>query len=158
MFFCFSPDFQEREKNDDTSEDGHQNDDPEKDEQAHLLSHSLQQKPQEEEKSDQAAAAWSSLGVSPPSSTIPSGSLPLPTLSEISLEVKPGELVCVYGPTGCGKSSLLLSLLGEVRRVEGTVEVRNDNVIFKRCFVGFAGGLGGAVKTVGYCLCCACGE
>ena len=46
------------------------------------------------------------------------------TLSDIALEVKPGELVCVYGPTGCGKSSLLLSLLGEVRRVRGTVEVR----------------------------------
>lgn len=46
------------------------------------------------------------------------------TLTDVSLEVKPGELVCVYGPTGCGKSSLLLSLLGEVRRVEGTVEVR----------------------------------
>lgn len=45
------------------------------------------------------------------------------TLSGVNLEVKPGELVCVYGPTGCGKSSLLLSLLGEVRRVEGTVEV-----------------------------------
>lgn len=45
------------------------------------------------------------------------------TLSDITLEVKPGELVCVYGPTGCGKSSLLLSILGEVRRVRGTVEV-----------------------------------
>ncbi|CAN0009138.1 unnamed protein product, partial [Ectocarpus sp. 4 AP-2014] len=45
------------------------------------------------------------------------------TLSDVTLEVKPGELVCVYGPTGCGKSSLLLSLLGEVRRVEGTVEI-----------------------------------
>ncbi|CAM9715193.1 unnamed protein product, partial [Hapterophycus canaliculatus] len=45
------------------------------------------------------------------------------TLSNVTLEVKPGELVCVYGPTGCGKSSLLLSLLGEVRRVEGTVEI-----------------------------------
>ena len=47
-----------------------------------------------------------------------------PTLQDVSLEVKPGELVCIYGPTGCGKSSLLLSLLGEVRRLQGTVHVR----------------------------------
>lgn len=44
-------------------------------------------------------------------------------LNDINLQVKPGELVCVYGPTGCGKSTLLLSLLGEVRRVQGAVEV-----------------------------------
>lgn len=46
-----------------------------------------------------------------------------PTLSDITLEVKPGELICVYGQTGCGKSSLLLSILGEVRRLQGSVQV-----------------------------------
>lgn len=66
-----------------------------------------------------------------PLTTTPSPTSPLlsptdqaATLTDVTLEVKPGELVCVYGPTGCGKSSLLLSLLGEVRRVGGTVEVR----------------------------------
>ncbi len=38
-------------------------------------------------------------------------------LSGVELHAQPGELVCVYGPTGCGKSSLLLALLGEMRRV-----------------------------------------
>lgn len=69
----------------------------------------------------------------PPTTTpSPTSSLLSPTdqaatLTDITLEVKPGELVCVYGQTGCGKSSLLLSLLGEVRRVEGTVEVRSES-------------------------------
>eukprot|EP00639_Heterosigma_akashiwo_P019445 CAMPEP_0206389564 /NCGR_PEP_ID=MMETSP0294-20121207/18026_1 /ASSEMBLY_ACC=CAM_ASM_000327 /TAXON_ID=39354 /ORGANISM="Heterosigma akashiwo, Strain CCMP2393" /LENGTH=335 /DNA_ID=CAMNT_0053841651 /DNA_START=107 /DNA_END=1110 /DNA_ORIENTATION=- len=37
-------------------------------------------------------------------------------LRGINLEVRPGDLVCIYGPTGCGKSSLLLALLGELGR------------------------------------------
>lgn len=78
----------------------------------------------EEEKSGRAADD------TPPTTTpSPTHSLLSPadqaamTLTDVTLEVKPGELVCVYGPTGCGKSSLLLSLLGEVRRAAGTVEV-----------------------------------
>ncbi|KAG5191529.1 ABC transporter type 1, transmembrane domain-containing protein [Tribonema minus] len=52
-----------------------------------------------------------------------------PTLVGIDLEAGPGQLVCIYGPTGCGKSSLLMgdwevpAILGEVRRLEGTVQV-----------------------------------
>lgn len=126
----FFRNFQKREKKEDDSEDGHQDDEQrQEDEQAHLLS--VQQKPQEEEKNDQDAAGGVRVDMVLPSSTLPSDSLPLPALSGISLEVKPGELVCVYGPTGCGKSTLLLSLLGEVRRVEGTVEVRKDDGIMK---------------------------
>ncbi|MGC2780708.1 MAG: ABC transporter ATP-binding protein [Bradyrhizobium sp.] len=33
-------------------------------------------------------------------------------LSRISLEIKPGEFVCVVGPSGCGKSTLLRLLAG----------------------------------------------
>lgn len=73
---------------------------------------------QEEQKSRQTDTLL------PGGSAIPTTMPPVPTLREVTLEVNPGELVCVYGPTGCGKSSLLMSLLGEVRRVEGTVEVR----------------------------------
>lgn len=130
LLFSCAPKCQERQINEDDSEHGH-GDDEGNDEQAHLLGHNIQQQQQdssEEQKNDAvaaAAAALAKLGVPPPSSTVPlvGGAAPLPTLSEVSLEVKPGELVCVYGPTGCGKSTLLLSLLGEVRRVEGTVEV-----------------------------------
>ncbi|CBJ26643.1 conserved unknown protein [Ectocarpus siliculosus] len=42
-----------------------------------------------------------------------------PTLSNINLEIKPKQLVCVYGATGAGKSSLLMACLQELVTVEG---------------------------------------
>eukprot|EP00966_Prymnesium_polylepis_P209421 4851127-Prymnesium_polylepis.1 len=42
-----------------------------------------------------------------------------PTLAAVSLAAKPGELVCIYGACGGGKSSLLAALCGEVRHLGG---------------------------------------
>ena len=39
----------------------------------------------------------------------------------IDLTVEKGHLVAVVGQVGCGKSSLLSALLGEIRKLEGTV-------------------------------------
>ena len=36
----------------------------------------------------------------------------------------PGELVAVVGQVGCGKSSLIASLLSEMIRVEGDVTIK----------------------------------
>ena len=36
------------------------------------------------------------------------------TLKDINLEIKKGEFVCIIGETGCGKTSLLLSMLGDL--------------------------------------------
>ena len=36
------------------------------------------------------------------------------TLKDIDLEFKKGEFVCIIGEVGCGKTSLLLSMLGEL--------------------------------------------
>eukprot|EP00854_Cymbomonas_tetramitiformis_P009056 gene9056-10731_t len=43
-----------------------------------------------------------------------------PTLKELDLEVTPGSLVVVYGPTAAGKSSLLSAALGEISRLSGS--------------------------------------
>ncbi|KAL3867301.1 hypothetical protein ACJMK2_044515, partial [Sinanodonta woodiana] len=42
-------------------------------------------------------------------------------LKGISLQVRKGELLAVIGPVGAGKSSLLMSLLGELPPVEGKI-------------------------------------
>jgi ABC-type multidrug transport system fused ATPase/permease subunit len=44
-----------------------------------------------------------------------------PTLENINLDIKKGELVMVTGRVGSGKSSLLNALLGEINKLEGQV-------------------------------------
>ena len=44
-------------------------------------------------------------------------------VEQTSLEVKPGEFVCLLGPSGCGKSTLLNSVAGYVQPSEGAVTV-----------------------------------
>lgn len=41
------------------------------------------------------------------------------TLSNINLSIKPGSLVCIIGPIGSGKSSLLSAILGEMYLISG---------------------------------------
>ena len=49
---------------------------------------------------------------------------PTPTLEGISLSVRKGELVGVYGRVGAGKTSLASAIIGDMHRREGTVSVR----------------------------------
>lgn len=44
-----------------------------------------------------------------------------PALQSVSLEVRPGEVVGVVGTNGAGKSSLLLSITGIVKPVQGDI-------------------------------------
>lgn len=44
-------------------------------------------------------------------------------ISEIELEVDPGQIVAVLGPNGGGKTSFFRALLGELPRRRGTVEL-----------------------------------
>ncbi|XP_048247853.1 ATP-binding cassette sub-family C member 4-like isoform X3 [Haliotis rufescens] len=46
------------------------------------------------------------------------------TLDKISASVKAGELLAVIGPVGAGKSSLLMSILGELPTSEGKIQVK----------------------------------
>ncbi|XP_023235791.1 multidrug resistance-associated protein 4-like isoform X1 [Centruroides sculpturatus] len=47
-----------------------------------------------------------------------------PTLNGISLNMQSGELLIVIGPVGSGKTSLLMSLLGEIPITSGEVSVK----------------------------------
>ncbi|XP_033637557.1 multidrug resistance-associated protein 4-like [Asterias rubens] len=46
------------------------------------------------------------------------------TLENVSFSVEPGELLAVIGPVGCGKSSLLMALLGELPSISGVVSLQ----------------------------------
>ena len=50
----------------------------------------------------------------------------LTALDRVSLEVAPGEFLCLVGPSGCGKSTLLRVCAGLMRGHEGEVEVRAE--------------------------------
>lgn len=42
---------------------------------------------------------------------------------DVDLRVKKGELVAIIGPVGCGKSSLLQAIIGEMPKVTGKVQL-----------------------------------
>ena len=47
-------------------------------------------------------------------------------LKRVDLTCKPGELIAVVGGVGCGKSSVLAAILGEVRKASGRVVVSGN--------------------------------
>lgn len=49
-----------------------------------------------------------------------------PVFTDVSLTLEPGSLTVVVGPSGAGRSALLLALTGRMRGVTGNVELRGD--------------------------------
>jgi len=49
-------------------------------------------------------------------------------LTDISLEIYPGEFIIFFGPSGCGKSTLLYSISGLERNITGDILVKGDNL------------------------------
>ncbi|WP_255989531.1 ABC transporter ATP-binding protein [Chitinolyticbacter albus] len=50
------------------------------------------------------------------------------TVEDITLNIAPGEFVCLLGPSGCGKSTLLGALAGHLTPASGTLQVDGANV------------------------------
>ncbi|XP_029317557.1 ATP-binding cassette sub-family C member 9 isoform X1 [Cottoperca gobio] len=51
----------------------------------------------------------------------------LSTLSDINICIPTGQLTMIVGQVGCGKSSLLLAMLGEMQTIDGRVHWSNKN-------------------------------
>lgn len=49
---------------------------------------------------------------------------PLLLAPSLNIQIPKGALVAVVGPVGCGKSSLVSALLGEMEKLEGAVSVK----------------------------------
>ncbi|CAL1537561.1 unnamed protein product [Lymnaea stagnalis] len=56
--------------------------------------------------------------------------MPEPTLRNINIKILPGSLVAVVGTVGCGKSSLLSAILGEMNKVKGKVTVKHESIAY----------------------------
>ena len=51
-----------------------------------------------------------------------------PVLKNVSFSVQPGELLCVLGPNGVGKSTLFRCMLGLLREYEGSISVNGAEI------------------------------
>src|ERR1041385_2952238 len=57
-------------------------------------------------------------------------------MSDVSLEVRRNEFVCLVGPSGCGKSTLLRLVAGLVAPTGGTVSIGGTRVTEPRDDIG----------------------
>ncbi|WP_298121526.1 ABC transporter ATP-binding protein, partial [uncultured Aurantimicrobium sp.] len=51
-----------------------------------------------------------------------------PVISNVTLEIKPGEVVTLVGPNGAGKTSLLESISGVIGISGGDIEMDGESI------------------------------
>ncbi|MCX7030751.1 MAG: ATP-binding cassette domain-containing protein [Spirochaetes bacterium] len=54
---------------------------------------------------------------------------PARIVERVSLQVGPGRTECIVGPTGCGKTTLLLTIAGLKAAQEGTVDLDGSSIV-----------------------------
>src|ERR1700722_3059206 len=59
----------------------------------------------------------------------------VPVVREVTLGVRPGEVVALLGPNGAGKTTTLETIAGLNRPISGTVELSGENVGGKPAYV-----------------------
>jgi len=80
------------------------------------------------EQTDPATGAPGTVELTGASIAWPSTDDPAPVLTDVDLRIEPGELICVLGRVGSGKSALLSSLAGMMRTTAGRVRVAGSVV------------------------------
>jgi len=51
-----------------------------------------------------------------------------PVLSDISMQVAPGEVVCIIGPNGAGKSTVLRTIAGQLTPSQGNIRFKGKEI------------------------------
>jgi branched-chain amino acid transport system ATP-binding protein len=74
------------------------------------------------------ASAGHSAGHSLAVSDLFAGYRGIPVVRELSLEVKPGEVVALLGPNGAGKTTTLETIAGLHRPISGTIELSGTSI------------------------------
>jgi ABC-type branched-subunit amino acid transport system ATPase component len=59
---------------------------------------------------------------------VTAGYSPVPTITEVSIQVGRGEVVSVLGPNGAGKSTLLKAITGKLRHTTGRVRLGDEDI------------------------------